>query len=115
LTGPDFIPPFSTYPSGHAGLGGALFEMLRRFYGTDTIAFTRRDGTARSDHCYQALRVVFVGLSSYPLVVRQDRGDCAGPENRATRDQERFHANMTEIFRLANDDVGEARPETRLF
>jgi PAP2 superfamily len=40
LTGPNFTPPFPAYPSGHAGLGGALFQMLRNFYGTDEIAFT---------------------------------------------------------------------------
>jgi membrane-associated phospholipid phosphatase len=40
LSGPDFTPPFPSYPSGHAGLGGALFEVLRRFYRTDQIAFT---------------------------------------------------------------------------
>jgi len=36
----NFTPPFPSYPSGHAGFGGALFETLRRFYGTDDIAFT---------------------------------------------------------------------------
>ncbi|THJ25145.1 MAG: phosphatase PAP2 family protein [Nitrospira sp. CG24E] len=40
LTGPNFTPPFPAYPSGHAGFGGALFEMLRNFYRTDRIAFT---------------------------------------------------------------------------
>jgi hypothetical protein len=40
LTGPDFTPPFPAYPSGHAGFGGALFEVLRQFYRTDEIAFT---------------------------------------------------------------------------
>ena len=40
LTGPDFTPPFPSYPSGHATFGGALFETLRRFFGTDAIAFT---------------------------------------------------------------------------
>jgi hypothetical protein len=40
LAGPDFTPPFPAYPSGHAGFGGALFQTLRRFYGTDAIAFT---------------------------------------------------------------------------
>ena len=39
LNGPDFTPPFPAYPSGHAGFGGALFKTLRRFYGTDRIAF----------------------------------------------------------------------------
>ena len=40
LTGPNFTPPFPSYPSGHAGFGGALFETLRRFYRTDDIPFT---------------------------------------------------------------------------
>jgi hypothetical protein len=40
LTGPDFTPPFPAYPSGHAGFGGALFQTLRNFYGTDNIPFT---------------------------------------------------------------------------
>jgi hypothetical protein len=40
LNGPNFTPPFPTYPSGHGGFGGALFQMLRRFYGTDRIPFT---------------------------------------------------------------------------
>jgi predicted small secreted protein len=38
--GPDFTPPFPAYPSGHAGFGGALFQTLRSFYGTDEIPFT---------------------------------------------------------------------------
>lgn len=40
LMGPNFTPPFPAYPSGHAGFGGALFEMLRNFYRTDHIPFT---------------------------------------------------------------------------
>jgi hypothetical protein len=40
LTGPNFTPPFPAYPSGHAGFGGALFQTLRRFYGTDRLGFT---------------------------------------------------------------------------
>ena len=40
LGGPDFTPPFPAYPSGHAGFGGAIFEILRLFYGTDDIEFT---------------------------------------------------------------------------
>lgn len=40
LAGPNFTPPFPAYPSGHAGFGGALFETLRNFFGTDDIAFT---------------------------------------------------------------------------
>ncbi|MFB9242820.1 phosphatase PAP2 family protein [Massilia antarctica] len=37
---PDFTPPFPSYPSGHGGFGGALFQTLRHFYGTDAIAFS---------------------------------------------------------------------------
>jgi membrane-associated phospholipid phosphatase len=40
LSGKNFTPPFPSYPSGHAGFGGALFQMLRNFYGTDDIPFT---------------------------------------------------------------------------
>jgi hypothetical protein len=40
LAGPNFTPPFPAYPSGHAGFGGAIFQILRAFYGTDAIAFT---------------------------------------------------------------------------
>ena len=40
LNGPNFTPPFPSYPSGHGGFGGALFQMLRNFYGTDNISFT---------------------------------------------------------------------------
>lgn len=40
LTGPNFTPPFPAYPSGHAGIGAALFQTLRNVYGTDKIPFT---------------------------------------------------------------------------
>jgi hypothetical protein len=40
LTGPNFTPPFPAYPSGHATFGGAIFQVLRKFYGTDNIPFT---------------------------------------------------------------------------
>jgi hypothetical protein len=40
LMGPNFTPPFPAYPSGHATIGGALFQTLRRFFGTDNIPFT---------------------------------------------------------------------------
>jgi len=40
LTGPNFTPPFPSYPSGHGGFGGAIFQTMRRFFGTDDIAFT---------------------------------------------------------------------------
>lgn len=40
LNGPNFTPPFPSYPSGHGAFGGALFQTLRRFFGTDDISFT---------------------------------------------------------------------------
>jgi hypothetical protein len=40
LNGPNFTPPFPAYPSGHAGFGGALFQILRRVFGKDDIPFT---------------------------------------------------------------------------
>jgi hypothetical protein len=40
LTGPNFTPPFPAYPSGHAGFGGALFQILRNVFGRDDVAFT---------------------------------------------------------------------------
>jgi hypothetical protein len=39
-SGTNFTPPFPSYASGHATFGGALFTMLRDFYGTDNISFT---------------------------------------------------------------------------
>jgi hypothetical protein len=40
LNGVDFTPPFPAYPSGHATFGGALFQTLRNYYGTDRVPFT---------------------------------------------------------------------------
>jgi membrane-associated phospholipid phosphatase len=40
LHGPNFTPPFPSYPSGHATIGGAIFEVFRRFYGKDNVSFT---------------------------------------------------------------------------
>ena len=34
--GPNFTPPFPAYPSGHATFGGALFEILRKFWPNNT-------------------------------------------------------------------------------
>jgi membrane-associated phospholipid phosphatase len=54
LSGPNFTPPFPSYPSGHAGFGGALFQTLRNFYQTDNIAFTftsdEFNGTTRDNN-----------------------------------------------------------------
>jgi len=40
LTSPHETPPFPSYPSGHATFGGALFQVLRNFFGTDYVPFT---------------------------------------------------------------------------
>lgn len=37
---PDFTPPFPAYPSGHAGLAGTVFQLLRAQFGTDAVPFT---------------------------------------------------------------------------
>ena len=37
--GPNFTPPFPSYPSGHATFGGTLFEVLRSYW-PDNTAFT---------------------------------------------------------------------------
>jgi len=39
-SGTNFTPPFPACASGHATFGSAMFQMLRRFYGTDNIAFS---------------------------------------------------------------------------
>ena len=36
----NFTPPFPTYPSGHATFGGSIFQVLRRYIGTDDVSFT---------------------------------------------------------------------------
>lgn len=38
--GPNFTPPFPAYPSGHASFGGAIFQVLRNYLGTDDVGFT---------------------------------------------------------------------------
>jgi hypothetical protein len=37
---PDFTPPTPAYPCGHATLGGAIFQVMRRFFGTNSVDFT---------------------------------------------------------------------------
>lgn len=39
LGGIAFTPPFPSYTSGHATFGGAFFQVMTDFYGTDNIAF----------------------------------------------------------------------------
>jgi hypothetical protein len=53
LTGPNFTPPFPAYVSGHAGLGAAVFHILRHVYG-DGVPFTfvsdEFNGITRDNH-----------------------------------------------------------------
>lgn len=53
LIGPNFTPPFPSYASGHAGLGSAMFHMLRRLYGdrqTFTFLSDEFNGVTRDNH-----------------------------------------------------------------
>lgn len=38
--GPNFCPPFPSFPSGHSSFGGLVFQLLRNLIGSDNIAFT---------------------------------------------------------------------------
>lgn len=40
LSSVNFTPPFPAYVSGHATFGGALFQILRSYFGTDNVPFT---------------------------------------------------------------------------
>src|SRR5437763_1760511 len=70
LAGPNFTPPFPSYPSGHGGFGGALFQTMRRFFGTDNIAFTivsdEFNGVTKdnADHVRPYMPRSFANLSS---------------------------------------------------
>jgi hypothetical protein len=37
---PNFVPPFPAYTSGHSTFGGTIFQIARRFFGTDSIPFS---------------------------------------------------------------------------
>ena len=39
-SGTNSTPTFPSYVSGHATIGSTLFQILRRYYGTDDIAFS---------------------------------------------------------------------------
>jgi hypothetical protein len=46
----DFTPPFPSWTSGHATMGGAVFKALELFYGTNS--FDQIDGVAGNDFTY---------------------------------------------------------------
>ena len=118
LTGPNFTPPFPAYPSGHAGFGGALFQIMRRFYGTDNIAFTfvsdefngqthDNNGNIRPLSAAQFFEFVTgrgrersePDLSRHSLVLRQDRGNRPRSARRRLRVRSRFHADSPLIWK----------------
>jgi hypothetical protein len=45
--GGNFTPPFPSYASGHATIGGAFFRTLANFYGTDALAFRLKSDELR--------------------------------------------------------------------
>jgi hypothetical protein len=47
----DFTPPFPAWPSGHASMGGALFETLKLFFGTNV--FDEIDGIIGNNAYYE--------------------------------------------------------------
>ena len=134
LTGPNFTPPFPAYPSGHAGFGGALFQILREFYGTDRHRVhvrlgrvERRDaGERRHDPAAGAAAVLIAlggrrgerpepHLPRHPLVVRQDRGHRPGTAGGELRLQERVRARAARaVARAAIPATRGAQREMRL-
>ena len=114
LQGPNFTPPFPAYPSGHAVFGGALFQTLRNFYGTDDIPFTfvsdelngvteDNEGNVRPLLPRTFTNAVPGGgrkrpepnLPRHPLGVRQDRGHRAGTAHRELRLRKRVQEALT--------------------
>ncbi len=82
--GPDFTPPFPTYISGHATFGGALFQMLEHFYGTDDVAFVLVSdefgpSVEREFACFSDARIEN-GLSRVYLGIHWDFDDTVGQQ-----------------------------------
>ena len=122
LNAPNFTPPFPAYPSGHAGFGGALFQILRKVYGRDDIPFTfvsdELNGVTVDNEGRRAaapaaqLHVAVAGrggerpephLPGHPLVVRQDGGDRAGTAGGRLRVHARVPAGALTQLRPAED------------
>ena len=97
--GPNFTPPFPAYTSGHATFGAAMFETLRKFYGTDRIRFTfvsdefngvTRDNQGNVRPLMPRSFQFFIrsrrgkrpesNLSRHPLGIRQERRNFPRPE-----------------------------------
>jgi membrane-associated phospholipid phosphatase len=51
--GPNFTPPFPSYVSGHAVIGGAMFQVLRHFWPDRTaFKFTSDEFNGKNDNIY---------------------------------------------------------------
>ncbi len=51
--GPNFTPPFPAYPSGHAVIGGALFETMRHYWPDKTpFTFTSDEYNGKNRNIY---------------------------------------------------------------
>jgi hypothetical protein len=69
-SGTNFTPNFPSYTSGHASFGSSMFQILRRYYGRDDIAF-----------CFQS--------DEFNGVTRDDTGTVRPPRTR-------FYTNLTQ-------------------
>lgn len=64
--GPNFTPPFPSYPSGHAAFGGALFSVMRDYFSEQTSFELQSDEFNGQNHGYadpqsRPLRTLFFG------------------------------------------------------
>lgn len=54
--GPNFTPPFPAYPSGHATFGGALFTVLRHYFGDIGSTFVSDEFNGLNKDVYGYIR-----------------------------------------------------------
>ena len=55
-SGPNFTPPFPAYPSGHATFGGALFTVLRAYFGDIGFTFVSDEFNGLNKDVYGYIR-----------------------------------------------------------
>ncbi len=96
----DFTPPFPSYVSGHSTFGGAVFQAIANFYGTDDISFSvvsdELPGVVRSfTSLSDAMREN--GLSRIYLGVHWNFDDIIGQETGMAIADSLFANNFTAI------------------
>lgn len=99
----DFTPPFPAWPSGHATMGGALFEVLRDFSRTDNVNYVLNSAESMpSGSQHKVVHVVHSGgvgerhepyLHGCPLALR-----CGGRHQTGER-----HCRLGEGERVPGD------------